>query len=56
MEIKGSVEFFCLVCGLQGMMLWDDRDLPGLMCPRCGSEVMTPHSVRDKASAQPVPS
>ncbi len=54
MEHEGSVEFFCTVCGLQGMMLLDQRDLIEVKCPRCGSSVMTPRPARDKASVQPV--
>jgi hypothetical protein len=51
MEYEGSITFFCTVCSLQGMMLRE----PGTpLCPRCGSEVMTPHPVRERASVQPV--
>lgn len=54
MEYEGSVTYFCTGCALQGMVLWDPRDLRELVCPRCGSKVMTPHPAREKASVQPV--
>jgi hypothetical protein len=48
MEIDGSVKFFCVVCGLEGILLWNNMDLSGLLCPRCNSSVMTSHPVEEK--------
>lgn len=48
MEIDGSVKFFCVVCGLEGILLCNKNDLPGLLCPRCASDVMTSHPVGEK--------
>ncbi len=53
MEKTGTnVEFQCVACGLQGMLTENREKHPEPSCPRCGSEVMTPFSAREKASTQ----
>ena len=54
-KIGGKVEFLCLNCGLQGLCSAKSLDSveeesEGLACPKCGHQLITICSFKEKAS------
>jgi DNA-directed RNA polymerase subunit RPC12/RpoP len=53
-KLGGNVEFLCLCCGVQGLCspgcpesMEDNGDI---LCPKCGSRVITTHLYKERAS------
>lgn len=52
-KLTGKIEFLCLGCGLQGLQdaQWSQHtEENGVICPKCGDQVITTHLLKKESS------